>query len=468
MELPTFTYTKGNLPCDGVFAFTFYRREWPSNDYIDTLERDPYIKGLGIYLDMITSENSPFSRWKMILYSDEATYALASKYPLFLSEKVEFVLVSWPYYTKMETPTQINDDILRVMRFRAFFDFPKVPVFVRDADTIFAINDFYTLQKSLATYSDEVLTWETNYLEGAKKYPNTFIFGTSIGYKEFWHKNARTAAEAPLGALAGLQSTMPIVPCFQNESLWEECLRYIRGISIRKEVNSKVTFSNEDSSLKIGKDEQILLFILRPACNKNIFYFDLDIKFQRIYTTKMRRYFNRDYPTIIFNRGSNTVLEELFSDNIININALKQSALNTEKKIAESLKSKIKEEMKELDQRVIKHGRDTDTFLISLFSLKDPYLTKTIASYREKLDDIAALKSKLENKYLRNGNTAEIETLKNKLMHELDKRDALLKEIETVSLELKKKSQSAGTRTRTRTRKRKSYKKVHLKTLKNK
>lgn len=455
MDFPEFIYTKGNIPCEGVFAFTFYSRGWLPKEYVnlDSLGRDLYIKGLQMYLDVITTKDSPFSNWKILLYTDEATYnlALSYEYPLFLAEKIEFVVVKWPYYTKPETPTQVNDDILRIMRFRAFFDFSTVPVFVRDADTIFAVNEYGTLRKSLTAFSDDVLQWETNYLNGAKNYPNTFIFGTSIGYKSFWHKNARTGAEAPVGAFAGLQSTMPIVPCFQDESLWVQSMEYIRAISIRKEVNTNVRFSNEDSSIQIGKDEQILLFILRAACHENIFYFDLDIGFKRRYTTKMRKYFDVEYPTILFKRGSNTTLEKLFTINSKNTNALKQSALNNEKQLEESTRRKIQEEMKDILERINKYGNIYE--YLNKLSLKNSSINKLIASCMGKIHSISQLKTRIENKYLYNEPTDE---LKEKIISELDERDALVEKIKSIASTLQK--QTAGTR------KRKASKKRHLKT----
>jgi hypothetical protein len=219
---------------------------------------------------------------------------------------VELCIVRWPYYQKYEEGElrgQVNGDILRILRFRAFFEFAHVPVFVRDADTLWALN-ISDIAKNLRVKEDFLYEWEANYLRGAVRLPNTFIFGSSIGYKKSWHVNQER--KAPLGAFGGLQSTMPLVPCFQDLTVWERVVSYIRTRSVRTPSG---IYTNESG---VGKDEKILLFVLLPACIDHIFFFELDYMGKRSFTLKGKKYKNSNYALKVFERGDNANIRKLF------------------------------------------------------------------------------------------------------------------------------------------------------------
>lgn len=376
-----FRYTKGS-PADktiqGVFAFTFYDRGGATKLY-DNL----YLRGMSMYSTIIRQENSVFTGWRILVYMDAQTYEslqiaqtsiknVEEGFFLVNNPLVDCVIVDWPYYNPYETiPGVVNGDVLRCMRLRAFFDFRHIPVFIRDADTIFTITIYETQERVLRVSPeliDDIYKWETNYYEGAQKHPNTWIFGTSLGYKKYWHENVLGKQTSPLGAFAGLQSTMPTVPCFTETKLWDEAIDYILKRSVRSEEiapentkyfqtysangalvwkklykNEKVIrFSNEDSRTRVGKDEQILLFVFLPKCLKHCFFFELDMVGVRKPLLGIRE---PNYPAYIFKKGSNTNLQDLFQKGFAketneNLEAIKVM-ISKREDLAEQLKQKM-------------------------------------------------------------------------------------------------------------------------------
>lgn len=302
-----------------VFERNTYAREDVNLSSAENLRKrigeNIYIKGITMYANCISKDNSIFRGWKVLVYTDIPTYtSLRENGFLFGHPAIEFALVRWPYYTPVEGG-HINGDIMRVMRFRAFFDFPHIPVFVRDADTIFAakMREGWVMVEVLDFPEEDLYRWEKNYFLGAQAYPNKWIFGTSLAYYKFWHENKKRGLFAPLGAFAGLQSVMPNVPCFQTEELWNEVVKYILEDSVREEKNGKIKYSNEDARGKVGKDERILLFIFFPKCAlENIFFFELDLFHERNFVLRGMRTYDVTYPTAIFKRNSNINIQSLF------------------------------------------------------------------------------------------------------------------------------------------------------------
>ena len=350
MEVPisttqagSFVYTKG-FPADksirGVFSFTFYVRS------PDDLQSNIYVRGISLYEKAIQRERSVFEGWRIIVYMDRLTHKILTEVDLFVNNPIyECVIVEWPYYDPDPAPGlgQINPDVLRCMRLRAFFDFSTVPVFLRDADTVWA-DTLASYNKRLTVEPETVYQWEANYLEGASHFPNTLIFSTSLGYQRFWHANELEKRKAPLGAFAGLQSAMPVVPCFQDPDVWNEAMDYILKRSVRseKKLNKNeeietyvdgyrrvevarkndvvIRYSNELSRIRHGKDEQILLFVFLPRCLDHTFFFEFDMFAQRPSISAFEAYRSPDYPLVIFKRGSNTNLRSLFLNGFKKVN----------------------------------------------------------------------------------------------------------------------------------------------------
>jgi len=339
-ELPeskngVFVYTRGgpsNPDIRGVFSFSFYiQLPWGGHPTEMDIARNVYLQGLYAYASLMDREDSVFRGWKVVIYTDDYTlYHLKRlKVDLVENPNIDFCVVRWPYYQKYIEPElngQVNADILRVMRIRAFFDFPKVPVFMRDADTLWARN-ISAYSKMLKLEESELYEWESNFLKGASRHPNTFIFASSIAYKRHWHKNMSREKVGPLGAFAGLQSAMPLVPCLQDTRVWEGIIQYITYHSIRtaikknvqfydKSIHTSYVFTNHSIPEHLGKDEQVLLFVLLPACKDHIFFFELDFMDRRRFTLKGKRMNNTNYALSIFNRGNNANIRKLFENAI--------------------------------------------------------------------------------------------------------------------------------------------------------
>ena len=299
--------TKENPNVKGVFSFSFYIHS------PEDITKNQYLKGLSLYNECLRRENSVFANWKILIYTDTHTLNVLKEnnHPFINNSGIDFVVVRWPYY-QPENENKLNGDILRIMRFRAFFDFPTLPVFVRDADTLMAEDDYQG--KHVPNDPQLIYDWEKNFFEGAMSYPNTLFFGTSGEYKKYWHRNNLKKINAPIGAFAGFQSTMPLVPCFQSESLWNECMEYTIGHSQRliEHPGEQIIYSNHSS---VGKDEQILLFVILPKCMENIFFFELDIFHKRMYTLNGVIYTSPDYPKKILERGSNQGIKQMFQSN---------------------------------------------------------------------------------------------------------------------------------------------------------
>lgn len=303
----------------GVFAFSFYLHVPWQHPSANILQGDPYLKGIQMYVDAIEKADSVFGGWKVVLYTDKYTidWLTELEHPIANNPTVLFCSVEWPYYqaqTAGSFKDQVNGDIMRCMRLRAFFDFSHIPVFVRDADTIWAMQ-ISAYSKRISVEPAELYEWEANYLEGALRYPNTFIFSTSLGYKRFWHENKQGKRFAPLGAFAGLQSTMPVVPCFQDLSLWDTVVEYILARSQRSDllVEGSASYSNQMESGRVGKDEQILIYILLPACVDHTFFFEFDMFSTRTFALKGKQYYKANYPAAIFERGNNANLRGLYT-----------------------------------------------------------------------------------------------------------------------------------------------------------
>ncbi len=330
----------------GIFSFTFYFPYHDETIYDVEMEivRNPYLNGLSLYTQLCQKEDSVFKGWKVLIYTDAFTFREIQKIekeysdtllihtekPLNLTnnEVIEFAIVDWPYYNSyMDASIQghVNGDILRCMRFRAFFDFPTIPVFVRDADTLFTtawVRGMFTFIDVQIT-KEELYEWEANFLKGALALPNTFIFGTSLFYKKPWHNNKYTERYSPFGAFAGFQSVIPNVPCFQNLTLWDESMEYLLQHSKRLNTSSKnklnfltADYSNKSNPQKVGKDEQLLLYVFLPTCRESIYFFELDYTISRTHISKGKTRSKPDYPTIIFERGSNTTIQKYFNEAI--------------------------------------------------------------------------------------------------------------------------------------------------------
>jgi hypothetical protein len=319
--------TPANKEIEGIFVFSFYVSEDSVN-----VKTNPYLQGISMYVDALEKDGGVFKNWKILLYTDKKSYLLVKD--IFVEKPVDFCIVTWPYYT--DEKNTVHGGVLRVMRFRSFFDFSSIPVFVRDADTIFA--DIHNSKRYIHTTSEKLYNWEADFLTGAKEHPNTWIFGTSLLYYLPHHKNKEKGQYTPLGAFAGFQSIIPTVPCFQSEKIWDESITYILEDTKRNVTNGLVTFSNKNNFHKrVGKDERILSFIFLNRCDyKNIFFFEVDMAGFRRLDLKGKLLANDDYPSFILQRGSNSKIHDILEQakknefKINRSNSIKQQRIQIE------------------------------------------------------------------------------------------------------------------------------------------
>lgn len=188
-------------------------------------------------------------------------------YALFHSPRVVWAVCDWP--SKEVEEKSINGFLMRCLRYRSPFDFPDQIHFVRDADTLmesyFEDHNPYLYLHSLAYALHIHETKSLAYLRETETrlQKPVCIFGTSPGYVKLWHYNNLTKRGASVGFLAGYLLFSANLPCL-TEALWSKCMDYINE---RVQKLPSGEFSNEEKGLiKWGRDEQLLIFVLGPAC----------------------------------------------------------------------------------------------------------------------------------------------------------------------------------------------------------
>ena len=138
-------------------------------------------------------------------------------------------------------------------------------------------------------------------------------------YKKRWHSNEVLGKNAPFGIFAGFVNVAPGVPLYRSKDAWDEFVEFVNGRSIRimnspssalennykeakgimdkllpipkanltsyanrelsaqrkkyLEENILYRFSNNMKDQKIGRDEQLYLFLLMPKAIDNLFIF---------------------------------------------------------------------------------------------------------------------------------------------------------------------------------------------------
>jgi hypothetical protein len=187
-------------------------------------------------------------------------------------------------------------------------------------------------------FRDSLYQWEKGFFETIPEIQKVMgkqevlIIGTgSAGfysslYKRAWHSNELLGKNAPFGVFAGAVSVTPGVPVYQTMEAWDDFIDYVKERSIRndnhpsskldrKYLNYKrydptinthnkfkeyyigrrknkeqaatelkayeedisYIFSNDEDIHRIGRDEQLYLFIIMPASIDNLFIFNLPL-----------------------------------------------------------------------------------------------------------------------------------------------------------------------------------------------
>lgn len=293
-----------NSPLEGMkgaFVTTYYFRDADCTTCNDFKGQDsPWVKtdvykvGLLRYLEVTTQPD--FEGWKLIIYLDQ--HSLEN--PVFktntdseraIKHKKEwdeiashpnavFAVVNWPEYavgSKGDGKT-IDNAILRALRFKAFHDFPDSPIFLRDADTLF--ENLINGKKETTTLADFTVAlakWEKTLWDALKRLfsePNPYriLIASQPNYYRQWHVHPKTGRRTT-GCYAAITSSLGNLPEFKDGTLWKACLTYLReNMQIIQEGPNLVP-SNLSKPTYIGKDEQLLSFVLIPKILDKIYFY---------------------------------------------------------------------------------------------------------------------------------------------------------------------------------------------------
>ena len=290
--------SKGGEPA-GLFVTTYYFRDTDCADCKDFKGQDqPWTKTdiykTGILQYLKTTEKPDFAGWKVLIYTDK----LSLENPTFRSNQdanrakkhsdewaqivnhpnVLFGEVDWPEYavgSKADNKT-IDNAILRALRMKALHDFPKIPVFVRDADTLFE-----NIVK-VRPIVDELATWESTLMKTIKQIfekPGSsykMIVASQPNYHRQWHVHPETGVQTT-GCYAAVTSTLGGIPEWADGSLWRKCLAYIRAhTKVVTNPDGERAPDNIGKPTYIGKDEQLLSYVILQEIFDNVYFYYLE------------------------------------------------------------------------------------------------------------------------------------------------------------------------------------------------
>lgn len=303
----TITYKiKGQEP-KGVFSSAYYFRETDCVTCTDYKGQDsPWVKtdvyktGLLQYLRI--TEQPEFQGWALVIYIDQHSI----ENPVFKnssqenSKRIEkhnrewaeienhpnviFAVINWPEYSvgsKGDNKT-IDNAIIRALRMKAFHDFPRIPVFVRDADTLFEnlvkddsiLNGNPPLYKKMALWEHTLLQEITKiFTDPANEY--RILIASQPNYQRQWHVHPDTGVKTT-GCYAAVTSSIGNIPEWTDGSLWRKCLAYIRKHSKVLQEGNERKPNNISKPGYIGKDEQLLSYVVIPTIFNKVYFYYLE------------------------------------------------------------------------------------------------------------------------------------------------------------------------------------------------
>lgn len=279
-----------NTDISGIFATAYYFRDSETGTQQDSkwTKTDIYKKGIIHYLK--ATEAPEFAGWKVIVYIDTQTLETpitkntsVVNYGMHLEEwniianhpNIIFGVVQWAEYSVADGDGKVMDNaMIRALRMKALTDFPKVPVFIRDADTLFE-----NILKVKPIYQ-EIITWESTLKKELEKIyattPCRIIIASQPNYHRQWHVHPVNGKKTT-GCYAAITSTLGGIEEFENGSMWVKCLAYLRSTSkITNPTGKKLTPSNSAAPTYIGKDEQLLSYVFIPTIFDKIYFYYLE------------------------------------------------------------------------------------------------------------------------------------------------------------------------------------------------
>lgn len=296
---------KGSEP-SGLFITTYYFRDADCPQCADFkgqdatwTKTDVYKSGILQYLKV--TEKPEFAGWKVLIYTD----TLSLEAPTFKStqapERLEkhkkewaeieahpnviFGRVEWPEYAvgKAADNKTIDNAILRALRLKAFVDFPGIPVFLRDADTLFEnlVKPLQT-EEQKAEFTGKLAAWESTLLGeirrifSAENSPYRILIASQPHYSRQWHKHPDTGIQTS-GCYAAVTSTLGNMDAWKDGSLWRKCLAYLRKhTKIIKDPTQGRIPNNLTKPTYIGKDEQLLSYVVLQEASEQVYFYYLE------------------------------------------------------------------------------------------------------------------------------------------------------------------------------------------------
>ena len=281
--------------CSGVFVTTYYFREDDAFQGQDApwVKTDVYKVGIIRYLEV--TEQPGFEGWKLVIYLDQYSW----ENPVFKTTKpterterherewnrivnhpnVVFAVVDWPEYavgSKNDGKT-IDNAVLRALRMKTFTDFPDIPVFVRDADTLFE-----NLIKSgggttsLDGFTEKLALWEKTLWDNIKPIfaagPYKILIASQPNYHRQWHVHPETGINTS-GCYAAITSSLGGIAEMSDNSYWRGCLKYLRQTTQVQQVGNERKPSNLQKPTYIGKDEQLLSYVMIPMMLSKVYFY---------------------------------------------------------------------------------------------------------------------------------------------------------------------------------------------------
>jgi len=273
----------------GVFVTTFYFHDKYAGQDQPWTKTDIYKKGI---LHMLSvTEDPAFAGWKLLIYTDrislETPYSVTTtnmemhkqEWDIIKSHKntIFAVIDSIDFAVGDGTDTKtIDNAIIRAFRMRAFHDFNNIPVMVRDADTLFE-NIVKILDGGRpAKFKQELITWEKTFWDNLKTKPaQTLVIASQPNYHRQWHVEPSTGVSTT-GCYAAVTSTLGNIDEWKNGSLWRKCLAYLKKHSRIESVTGTRKTSNSNLPTYIGKDEQLLSYVIIPEILNKVYFYYLE------------------------------------------------------------------------------------------------------------------------------------------------------------------------------------------------
>ena len=281
----------------GLFVTTYYFRDTECPDCQAYKGQDaPWVKTdvykVGLLQYIKVTEKPEFLGWKVLIYTDARSLETpvfkaggqnAERHKkhtdewneIFKHPNVIFGVVSWPEYSVGVGSDEktVDNAILRALRLKAFHDYSSIPVFVRDADTLF--ENIVKVRNMV----DELAIWENTFKGELQRIvattPYKMIVASQPNYHRQWHVHPETGQQTT-GCYAAVTSTLGNIPEWVDGSLWRACIAYIRKYSKVENINGERKPNNIDKPTYIGKDEQLISYVVLPILFDKIHFYYLE------------------------------------------------------------------------------------------------------------------------------------------------------------------------------------------------